>query len=152
MDDISAAVAQFLENPEAMGQLEAMAKQLGLAPEAPKPAAQPQPSESLLPGGLSPQLLGTLAGALQSSEEAAAAAKLFETLRQLRMTLAKQEHISPYMVFSDATLRDMVAVNPRTLDEMLEVKGVGEMKLAKYGQDFLDCLRLNQFPHGISQG
>ncbi len=83
MDDISAAVAQFLENPEAMGQLEAMAKQLGLAPEAPKPAAQPQPSESLLPGGLSPQLLGTLAGALQSSEEAAAAARLFETLRPL---------------------------------------------------------------------
>ena len=79
MDDISTAVAHFLENPEAMGQLEAMAKQLGLAPEAQKPREQPD----LLSGGLSPQLLGTLAGALQSTEEAAASAKLFETLRPL---------------------------------------------------------------------
>ncbi|SEH45467.1 HRDC domain-containing protein, partial [Selenomonas sp. KH1T6] len=39
-----------------------------------------------------------------------------------------------------ATLKDMCAVQPKTLDEMLEVKGIGEMKLERYGKEFLQCL------------
>lgn len=66
---------------------------------------------------------------------------LFDHLRALRKEIATREAIPPYVVFSDATLRDMCNVLPTTLDEMLEVKGVGEMKLKKYGEDFLACLK-----------
>ena len=65
---------------------------------------------------------------------------LFDYLRALRKDLASRDQVPPYLIFSDATLRDMCAVQPKTLDEMLEVKGVGEQKLKKYGQTFLDCL------------
>ena len=74
-------------------------------------------------------------------EHVPAATGLFEALRTLRKKLAAHDHVPPYMVFSDATLRDMCTVNPATLEEMREVKGVGDLKLKKYGQAFLDCLK-----------
>ena len=70
--------------------------------------------------------------------------QLFDFLRALRKELATRDQVPPYLIFSDATLRDMASVNPKNLDEMLEVKGVGEMKLQKYGQDFLDCILEHQ--------
>ncbi len=74
-------------------------------------------------------------------EHVPATTGLFESLRTLRKKLAAHDHVPPYMVFSDATLRDMCTVNPATLEEMREVKGVGDLKLKKYGQAFLDCLK-----------
>ena len=74
----------------------------------------------------------------------AVSSSLFDDLRALRKTLAIRDHVPPYMVFSDATLRDMCALHPQTLADMREVKGVGELKLQKYGQDFLDCLTEGQ--------
>ena len=74
-------------------------------------------------------------------EKEPAAPELFDHLRHLRKEIAIREHIPPYMVFSDATLRDMCKVLPETLDQMLDVKGIGEMKLNKYGQEFLECIQ-----------
>jgi len=74
------------------------------------------------------------------TEKAPADSGLFDKLRKLRKEIATREHVPPYVVFSDATLRDMCAVQPKTLEEMLEVKGIGEMKLARYGEEFLACL------------
>ncbi len=65
---------------------------------------------------------------------------LFKALRNCRTKLAARDKIPPYMVFSDATLRDMCAVQPRTLDDMRQVKGIGDYKLARYGNDFLKAL------------
>ena len=65
---------------------------------------------------------------------------LFDKLRHLRKEIATREHVPPYVVFSDATLKDMCAVLPQNMEEMLEVKGIGEMKLKKYGKEFLACL------------
>lgn len=62
---------------------------------------------------------------------------LFDRLRRLRKELADEEEIPPYMVFSDATLRDMVARRPATRARLLSVRGVGEQKLEKYGERFL---------------
>ncbi|MFV0635531.1 DNA helicase RecQ [Mitsuokella sp. WILCCON 0060] len=70
-----------------------------------------------------------------------AAPELFEYLRALRREIALRDHIPPYVVFSDATLKDMCAVKPHTRDEMLLVKGVGEHKLKKYGTAFLECIQ-----------
>ncbi len=66
---------------------------------------------------------------------------LFEELRQLRRDLAEEQHVPPFVIFSDKTLRDMCVVLPETLDEMLDVKGIGENKLAKYGEQFLKVLQ-----------
>lgn len=62
---------------------------------------------------------------------------LFERLRRLRKRLADEAYIPPYLIFSDATLKDMAAMVPRTPEEFLEVKGVGNQKLEKYADDFL---------------
>ena len=64
----------------------------------------------------------------------------FESLRELRLELAKTQNVPPYVIFHDSTLREMLRVNPQSLEEMRQVTGVGEKKLEKYGQQFLDRL------------
>lgn len=68
-------------------------------------------------------------------------AELFESLRELRREIASEEKVPPYMVFADKTLAGMCVMRPATRDEMLEVSGVGEHKLKKYGDRFLEILR-----------
>lgn len=62
---------------------------------------------------------------------------LFDRLRTLRKQLADEAGKPPYIVFSDAALRDMCARKPATDEEFLEVSGVGATKLARYGEAFL---------------
>ena len=64
--------------------------------------------------------------------------ELFEALRALRRTIASEQKIPPYMVFSDKTLVHMSTMKPSNDVEMLEVNGVGEHKLQKYGERFLN--------------
>ncbi len=66
--------------------------------------------------------------------------KLFERLRALRKRLADEANVPPYIVFSDASLRDMCAKRPSTDEEFLEVNGVGATKLERYGKAFLEEL------------
>jgi ATP-dependent DNA helicase RecQ len=66
---------------------------------------------------------------------------LFEALRQLRRQLANEENKPPFMIFSDMTLHEMVEKMPRTLQQLLDVSGVGQHKLEHYGQFFLDVLQ-----------
>ena len=68
---------------------------------------------------------------------------LFARLRQRRMEIAKREKVPPYIVFTDKTLVQMCILHPSTLQEMLKVSGVGEAKLEKYGEEFLEVLREN---------
>ena len=63
--------------------------------------------------------------------------KLFEKLRELRLQIAREEGMPPYIVFSDRTLIDMAVKAPVKKDEMMEVSGVGENKYAKYGERFI---------------
>lgn len=65
---------------------------------------------------------------------------IFEKLRELRLAIAGEEHVPPFVVFSDATLEDMVIRLPRTEEEMAEVHGIGAFKLKKYGKRFLSAL------------
>ncbi|MEL6863337.1 MAG: DNA helicase RecQ [Bacteroidota bacterium] len=67
--------------------------------------------------------------------------ELFEVLRQLRRQLALKSGVPPYIVFSDATLEEMAAVRPMDEVAMREVSGVGEMKLKKYGYQFIKAIR-----------
>ena len=62
---------------------------------------------------------------------------LFEELRQLRKELASKENVPPFIIFSDASLKDMALKLPRTEEEFLEVKGVGMQKFERFGSMFL---------------
>ena len=62
---------------------------------------------------------------------------LFQRLRQLRMEIAREEKVPPYIVFSDKTLVHMCIIKPHDKAEMLTVSGVGEHKYTKYGEKFL---------------
>lgn len=66
--------------------------------------------------------------------------RLFEALRALRLEIAREEGVPPYIVFSDKTLVHMCAVKPRNKEQMLAVSGVGEFKYQKYGERFLQYI------------
>jgi ATP-dependent DNA helicase RecQ len=68
-------------------------------------------------------------------------ADLFERLRELRREIAAEQQVPAYVVFSDKTLADMAARRPSTEDEFLDVFGVGEAKLERYGERFLEAIR-----------
>ena len=75
------------------------------------------------------------AGAADLTE---ADAELFERLRALRLRLAQEAAVPPYVIFHDATLAAMAAARPATEEELLALPGVGEKKLATYGKAFLE--------------
>jgi ATP-dependent DNA helicase RecQ len=70
--------------------------------------------------------------------------ELFERLRQLRLTLAQEQGLPPYVIFSDKTLQEMAQKQPTTTLELLQIKGVGQNKLDKYGATFLAILQENK--------
>ncbi|MEG2394207.1 MAG: DNA helicase RecQ [Ruthenibacterium sp.] len=67
--------------------------------------------------------------------------ELFETLRALRLTLARRQGLPAFAVFTDATLQDMCRKRPATMAQLHQVSGVGARKLELYGEDFLPLLR-----------
>jgi ATP-dependent DNA helicase RecQ len=62
---------------------------------------------------------------------------LWQALRALRLDLAREQAVPPYVIFHDATLLDMVRRRPRDLAEMSRIPGVGHSKLERYGERFL---------------
>lgn len=97
-----------------------------LAKEQPKRvSAEKKPKRSR-------SLAGMAGTALEEEDE-----PLFQRLRTLRMEIAREEKVPPYIVFSDKTLVHMCILKPKTKEEMLRVSGVGEHKYSKYGERFL---------------
>lgn len=74
-------------------------------------------------------------------KKAKAKGELFEALRSLRKELAIKEKLPPYMIFSDATLTQMATDKPTNLELMKGIRGVGEFKLQKYGEEFLSVIK-----------
>ena len=66
---------------------------------------------------------------------------LFERLREVRLRLARERGVPPYVIFHDAALRDMARVKPTTADALLGVRGVGARKAEDLGEHFLDAIR-----------
>ncbi|HLQ73452.1 MAG TPA: DNA helicase RecQ [Bacillota bacterium] len=65
---------------------------------------------------------------------------LFQSLRELRRTIATEDDVPPYVVFSDATLRDLARYHPKAEKDMLRIKGIGEKKFSRYGERFIDVI------------
>jgi ATP-dependent DNA helicase RecQ len=77
-----------------------------------------------------------------------AQAALFADLRELRTEIAREQNLPAYLVFSDASLREMARVRPYTEEGLLSVQGVGAVKLERYGRRFLACIKR----HGQAEG
>ena len=65
---------------------------------------------------------------------------LFEKLRALRSEIASEEGVPPYVIFANRSLSDMCRLRPTSEEEFLEVNGVGEVKLERYGKRFIDVI------------
>jgi len=65
---------------------------------------------------------------------------LWDQLRQCRLDLARENGVPPYVIFHDSTLEQMIHHRPTSLDELLEVSGVGVTKLERYGARFLSVI------------
>jgi len=92
------------------------------------------------------QVLGVLqveraTASLRSAGEVEYDASLFELLRRKRKELADEENVPPYIIFSDRTLVEMAAYYPQSGANLLKVSGVGTVKAARYGEDFLNVIR-----------
>ncbi|WP_330477932.1 DNA helicase RecQ [Streptomyces platensis] len=81
-----------------------------------------------------------------------AALPVFEALRGWRGRTAKEQGVPAYVIFHDATLREIATLGPTTMAELGTVSGVGENKLAKYGQPILDVLAGRETPEGADEG
>ncbi|MEU8819424.1 DNA helicase RecQ [Actinoplanes sp. NPDC048796] len=88
------------------------------------------------------------AAAAPAADLSPAAASVFERLRTWRGATAKEQGMPAYVIFHDATLRAIAALNPATLAELGTVSGVGQSKLAKFGQQVLDTLHGAGAPAG----
>jgi ATP-dependent DNA helicase RecQ len=66
---------------------------------------------------------------------------LWEALRACRQSLANEQDVPPYVIFHDKTLRQMLALRPNSDAELLDISGIGQVKLDRYGQRFLSVLR-----------
>jgi ATP-dependent DNA helicase RecQ len=66
---------------------------------------------------------------------------LWEALRRLRLDIARESGVPPFVIFHDRALKEMAALRPKTPEALLQVNGVGEAKLKRYGSRFLDAIR-----------
>ena len=96
----------------------------------PAPPAQRAPKKSKAGTGFK------LSGLPQDKE-------LFERLRALRRSISDKLGVPPYVVFHDSALMEMSAIKPKTLEALRSVKGVGELKLVRYGPAFLEAIAAN---------
>jgi ATP-dependent DNA helicase RecQ len=71
---------------------------------------------------------------------------LFNALRDVRLRLARERGVPPYVIFHDTTLREMVQRRPKTVDDLHEIYGVGSKKAADFGDTFLDAIRTFRRP------
>jgi ATP-dependent DNA helicase RecQ len=65
---------------------------------------------------------------------------LFKILKEKRLEIAKEQNLPPYVIFHDKSLIEMVKIKPQSLDQMLDISGVGQAKIDRYGQVFLDII------------
>lgn len=75
--------------------------------------------------------------------------ELFEILRAIRKQIADKQNVPPFVVFADATLKDMCKKYPVNEDEMLRITGVGAIKFEKYGEQFISAIKSYVETHNI---
>ncbi len=93
-----------------------------------------------------PEKAKTTKGSTAKAELRSMDAELFEAMRVLRAELADQQGVPPYVIFSDASLIEMARKRPQTEDTFRYISGVGDIKLKRYGAQFMDIIRKYPLP------
>ena len=75
---------------------------------------------------------------------------LYDELKDVRRELAGEENLAPYIILSDATLIEMATYLPQSLEQLSQISGFGELKLEKYGQEFLTTVKAFCSRHHLS--
>lgn len=78
--------------------------------------------------------------------------KLWQALRQCRSDIAQENGVPPYVIFHDATLQEMCQYRPADLTAMQRISGVGEQKLTRYGQQFVDIIQQHPLSELLNNG
>jgi ATP-dependent DNA helicase RecQ len=126
---------------EASGEVLRGERQVMFRRDAPRPAPAPAAGRGGRGGSRAAGAAGSgSSGRPEPAELPASAEPVFERLRAWRTAVAKEQGMPPYVIFHDATLREIAAAPPSTLAELATVNGVGETKLTRYGQQILDLL------------
>jgi ATP-dependent DNA helicase RecQ len=120
---------------ESSGQVLRGERQVMFRRDAPRPALPSTRSASSGSSGRARRAAAPAAAELGPEAE-----QVFERLRAWRTGVAKELGMPPYVIFHDATLRQIAATPPTTLAGLAAINGVGETKLARYGQQILDVL------------
>ena len=106
------------------------------APSKKKGAPSPEPPPA--PGPAAPPSMRE--GWQQQIRAQQRTQELFDALRACRMRISKELHVPPYIIFDDKTLHDMAQKKPASPEALLRVRGVGEVKAARYGERFLAAI------------
>ena len=118
----------------------------------------PEKGWKLLKGEETPRLLKPLRKEKRKIAQVSAVAKqswegvdrdLFEELRELRSELASEKRVPAFVIFGDATLRDMARKRPSTLNGFLQVSGVGHKKKQQYGESFMEVINEYCVENGV---
>lgn len=88
-----------------------------------------------------PKEINAVSPSRKKSSDVPANSGLFDLLKNLRTKLATASHVPAYIIFTDASLKDMVKKLPGTIEEFLEISGVGAAKAKKYGEVFTELIR-----------
>lgn len=100
-----------------------------------------EPEELKRPGKKEKEKKTSKANPIRVIESNSIDEKLMDSLRQLRKQIAQQEGVPAYIIFSDAALEDMVHKKPQTMEAFADIRGVGDVKLSKYGKVFLALIQ-----------
>ena len=77
---------------------------------------------------------------------------LFEAMRALRLRIAQEQEVPPFVIFHDSTLREMAVQRPESLERMRLISGVGDTKLQRYGNPFLKVIQAHSLPSPLENG
>ncbi|MBX3414817.1 MAG: DNA helicase RecQ [Pirellulales bacterium] len=108
----------------------------------------------VLAGALMPRLLRPASGTRKQSRAersswAGVDRELFDTLRGWRREIADDRGLAPFMVFSDATLRELARVRPASADRLCEIRGIGQKKQAEYGLAVIELIKAHDRERGV---
>ncbi len=108
-------------------------------------------SEDVLKGTIKVELIGSeITEEHHETGSSVSEAELLAALRIIRRDLAVQENVPPYIILSDAALQEMSAYLPQSLDELRLISGFGDIKLARYGREFLSVIKDYTTQNGLS--
>jgi len=135
-------IRAFIDFLESEGCLRTNPLHFTLEPAGSASAVLFEGMQVFMPVRIDPRPKSTGRAVRQRAAVATETGGLFSALKAVRSRIAQEENVPAYIVFSNASLADMAAKAPRTIEEFLEVSGVGEVKAARYGEAFLRAIAM----------